>query len=88
MGTKSVYISPTREENGKQVVTFGFTYAELTLLSYSIDEHIAYWLDWTHDDREDVVKDAQENIDRLNQLQHKIDHYRDHALRNREVEEE
>jgi len=87
MATKSCLIGPTREENGNQVVTFGFTYAELTQLSYSIDEHIAYWLDWTHDDRGDVVKDALENIDTLNQLQHKIDAYRYHALRNRGEEE-
>jgi murein L,D-transpeptidase YafK len=84
MATKSCLIGPTREENGNQVVTFGFTYAELTMLSHSIDEHIDYWQMWATDEREDVVNDALNEIDKLNQLQHKIDAYRAHALRNRE----
>ena len=84
MATKSCLIGPTREENGNQVVTFGFTYSELTQLSYSIDEHIGYWNMYTDNKDMHIVKEAFDAIDALTQLQHKVDAYRDHALRNRE----
>jgi len=87
MAIKSFYIGPNREENGNQVVSFGFTYKELSQLSYAIDELIDYHRMWQDDDREDVAKDALQSIDFLTELDNKISWYRHKALENKEEEE-
>ena len=84
MGTKSVYVGPTREENGNQVVTFGFTFRELAELCEAIDELIAAHQMWLNDDREDVVRETQEIIDYLTQLEHKVRLYKFKALENKQ----
>ena len=90
MATQSFYIGPNREENGNQVVTYGFTYKELSQLTYAIDELIAYHRMWADDDRPCVVQDALQSIDFLTELGNKVDWYRNKALENKEevVEEE
>lgn len=84
MATKSFYIGPNREENGNQVVSFGFTYSELRDLDEAIYELIAYQEDMLSDS-DPIFKD--EVLGRLNQLALKIDMYRGKALLNLEEEE-
>jgi hypothetical protein len=89
MGTKTFNIGPLREQNGNQVVSFGFTYSELGRISEAISELISDYTFWLDDDRPDVVKDTQEIIDSLTQLEHKVELYRSKAYENKlEGEEE
>ena len=88
MVTKSQYIGPIREENGKQVVSYGFTFRELAEICEAIDELIAAHQMWLTDDREDVVRETQEIIDYLTQLENKVAGYKFTALQNKEDEEE
>jgi len=89
MAIQSYYIGPTREENGNQVVTYGFTFRELGEICEAIDELIAAHQMWLTDDREDVVRETQEIINYLTQLENKVSLYKFAALENKErVEEE
>ena len=85
---RAVYLHPFKEENGKQCNTYGFTYNELRQLDYAIDELVGYWNMWREDDREDVRKDALNQIDILAELGQKIDFYKNRALAIKEEEEE
>lgn len=89
MGTKTFNIGPLREQNGNQVVSFGFTHWELGEISEAIEELIAAHSIWLDDDRLDVVKDTQEIIDSLTELENKVRMYRFKAHENKlEGEEE
>tara|TARA_Y100001963_G_scaffold156134_1_gene248944 strand:- start:252 stop:509 length:258 start_codon:yes stop_codon:yes gene_type:complete len=85
MGTKSFYIGPNKEQNGKSVVSFGFTYSELRDLDEALDEFYDYWRDMlsNHSDREHRA----DVLGRIGSLQMKVDMYRSYALRNLEEEE-
>ena len=85
MGTKSAYLGPMREENGNQVVTFGFTYRELSDIDEALYELLSYYEDMLD------INDQQyreEVLGRISSLQMKVEMYRNHALRNKEEEEE
>lgn len=82
-------IGPTREKNGNQVVTFGFTYSELRDIDEALDELIAYYDDMLSIDGDSTLDDKQfreEVLGRIGSLQMKVDMYRGHALRNLEDE--
>lgn len=79
-------IGPTREKNGNQVVTFGFTYSELRDIDEALDELIAYYEDMLSDDTPEVAEHKEEVLGRIGSLQMKVDMYRGHALRNLEDE--
>lgn len=79
-------IGPFREENGNQVLTFGFTFRELGEICEAIDELIAAHQMWLDDNREDVVKDTVEIIDYLTQLENKVRLYKFKALENKKEE--
>ena len=85
MGTKSFYIGPNKERNGKSVVSYGFTYSELRDLDEALDELLDYYTDMlsNHND----VKHRDEVLGRIGSLQMKVDMYRGYALRNLEEEE-
>ena len=79
-------IGPTREKNGNQVVTFGFTYSELRDLDEGLDELYAYYHDMLSDSTPDDKQHREEVLGRIGSLQMKVDMYRGHALRNLEDE--
>ena len=82
---RAIYLAPFKEENGEQCNTYGFTYNELRQLDYAIDELVSYWNMWKEDDREEVRKDALNQIDMLAELGQKIDFYRSRALEIKEA---
>jgi len=83
MGTKTYNISPFREENGNQVVSYGFTFRELGEICEAIDELIAAHQMWLDDADPNVVKETYEIIDYLTQLEHKVRLYKFEALENK-----
>lgn len=88
MGTLTYNISPLREENGNQVVSFGFTHWELSEISEGIEVLISDHTFWLDDNRPDVVKDTQKIIDSLCELRLKLDAYRWKAFQNKSEGEE
>lgn len=87
MATKSCLIGPTREKNGVQVVTFGFTYCELRDIDEALDELISYYEDMLSDSTIEESNFKEEVLGRIGSLQMKVDMYRGHALRNLEADE-
>jgi len=83
MGTKTYNISPFREENSNQVVSYGFTFRELGEICEAIDELIAAHQMWLDDADPNIVKETYEIIDYLTQLEHKVRLYKFEALENK-----
>lgn len=83
---RAVYFGNNTEENGKQVATYGFTYAELRQLEYGLDELINYWRMWADDDRDCVRNDALKQIDNISEIINKIEFYANRALAIKEAE--
>jgi Na+/phosphate symporter len=83
MGTKTYNISPFREENRNQVVSYGFTFRELGEICEAIDELIAAHQMWLDDADPNIVKETYEIIDYLTQLEHKVRLYKFEALENK-----
>jgi len=80
-------VGNNKEDNGNFTASYYLRYDELTNLDYAIDELIAYWNMWADDDREDVRKDALEQIANISALGAKIELYRKYAFDIREEEE-
>jgi len=85
--TKAIFQTPFREKNGHQCNSYGFTFQELSIIDYALDELVAYHQMWAEDDRECVRKDALKQIDRIAELGQKIMFYRHRALEIKEEEE-
>lgn len=66
---------------GEADAAFSFTLRELSIIDRALGELISYEEDWVNDDRPSVVLHAEEQIEKCNLLQAKIDHYRNEILK-------
>lgn len=66
--------------------SFGFNRIHLHYIQWSLEEYISYQEQWLDDNRADVVKSAQQQIDHTNEVLDMVHHYITSLIRKEEEE--